>query len=96
MLRLSFATDKHSSTIAYAFGLLQTGKVQLKALLAETKAANATKVKNSMRVAAAYFAGCMSSDCSRLAKVTLISQQVDDSFQAHMGLTSLHHSLHWC
>ena len=44
LLRLSFATDKHSSTVAYAFGLLRTAKVQLKTLLAETKAASTTKV----------------------------------------------------
>ncbi len=45
LLRLSFATDKHSSTVAYACGLLQTAKAQMKALLAESKAASATKVK---------------------------------------------------
>ena len=44
LLRLSFATDKHSSTIVYAYRLVQAAKAQLKVLLADMKASDAVKV----------------------------------------------------
>lgn len=44
LLRLSFATDKHSSTIAHAYGLVQAAKAQLKVLLANAKDSDAAKV----------------------------------------------------
>lgn len=50
LLRLSYAADKHSSTIAYAYSMLSLLKSQMRNLLAEPKKAGSSEASLSTEV----------------------------------------------